>query len=72
MQIAIPPKLWRTFATQSDEDFAATLREIARRMQLARYKKHPHGPKRKPPKKTKYKNGGHVSTAKLIAERTSC
>jgi len=51
MQIAIPPKHWRVFATQSDDDFAATLREIARRMQLARYKKHPRGPKKKPPKK---------------------
>lgn len=71
MQIAIPPKHWRTFATQSDEDFAATLRAIASRMQLARYKKHRRGPKKKPPKKTKYQNGGHVSTAKLIAERTS-
>jgi hypothetical protein len=71
MQIAIPPKHWRTFATQSDEDFATTLRQIASRMQLARYKKHPRGPKKKPPKKSKYKNGGHVSTAKLIAGRTS-
>jgi IS4 transposase len=71
MQIAIPPKHWRVFATQTDDEFAATLREIARRMQLARYKKHPRGPKKKPPKKTKYKNGGHVSTAKLIAERMS-
>jgi hypothetical protein len=71
MQIAIPPRHWRVFATQSDEDFAASLREIARHMQLARYQKHPRGPKKKPPKKTKYKHGGHVSTAKLIAERTS-
>lgn len=71
MQIAIPPKHWRVFATQSDEDFATTLREIAGRMQLARYKKHPRGPKKKPPKKTKYKNGQHVSTAKLIAARMS-
>jgi IS4 transposase len=71
MQIAIPPKHWRVFALQSDEDFAASLREIARRIQLARYQKHPRGPKKKPPKKTKYEHGRHVSTAKLIAERTS-
>lgn len=71
MQIAIPPKHWRVFATQSDEDFAASLREIARRVQLTRYQKHPRGPKKKPPKKTKYQHGGHVSTAKLIAERMS-
>ncbi len=69
MQIAIPPRHWRTFATQSDEDFATVLREIAGKMQLARYQKHPRGPKKKPPKKSKYKNGGHVSTAKLIAAR---
>jgi IS4 transposase len=71
MLIAIPPKHWRTFATQSDDEFATTLRDIACRMKLARYKKHSRGPKKKPPKKSKYNNGGHVSTAKLIAERTS-
>jgi IS4 transposase len=71
MQIAIPPKHWRVFRAQSDDEFAGTLREISRRMQLARYRKHPRGPKKKPPQKTKYNNGAHVSTAKLIAERTS-
>lgn len=71
MQVAIPARHWRTFATQSDEDFAATLRELAGRMQLARYQKHSRGPKKKPPDKIKYKNGGHVSTAKLLTERTS-
>jgi Transposase DDE domain len=71
MQIAIPAKHWRIFATQSDEDFAATLRAIARQMQLARYRKHPRGPKKPPPKKSKYKHGRHVATAKLIAHRHS-
>ena len=71
MQVAVPARHWRTFATQSDEDFAATLRELAGRMNLARYRKHARGPKKKPPDKSKYENGGHVSTAKLLAERTS-
>ena len=71
MQVAIPAAQWRTFAMQSDEDFATTLRELASQMNLERYKKHKRGPKKKPPKKTKYKNGGHVSTAKLIGEHTS-
>lgn len=71
MQVAIPARHWRTFATQSDEDFAMTLRELARRMSLTRYRKHARGPKKKPPDKSKYKNGGHVSTAKLLTERTS-
>ena len=71
MQVALPADRWRRFAAQSDNDFAATLMEMASRMHLHRYKKHKRGPKKKPPKKTKYKNGGHVSTAKLIAERTA-
>lgn len=71
MQVAIPARHWRPFATQSDEEFAATLRELAKRMNLTRYQKHARGPKKKPPDKAKYKNGGHVSTAKLLAERTS-
>jgi hypothetical protein len=58
------------FATQSDKDFAAALREIARRMHPARYQKHPRGPKKKPLKKTNYEHGGHISTAKLIAKPT--
>ena len=71
MQIAIPAEQWRTFTTQSDEDFAVTLLDMARRMKLHRYKKHPRGPKKKPPTKNKYQNGGHVSTAKLIAGKNS-
>jgi hypothetical protein len=39
---------------------------MARHAKLARYKKHRRGPKKPPPKKTAYKNGGHVSTFKLI------
>ena len=71
MQAAVPARHWRILATQSDEAFAATLRELAGRMNLARYRKHARGPKKKPPDKATYKNGGHVSTAKLLAERTS-
>lgn len=71
MQIAIAAPHWRPFAQQSDEEFAATLREIASHVKLSRYQKHSRGPKKPPPKKTKYKNGGHVSTAKLIAEKKS-
>lgn len=69
MQVAIPAKHWRVFAAQSDEAFVETLRQLAAKMKLARYRKHARGPKKPPPKKTKYKNGGHVSTAKLLAQR---
>jgi hypothetical protein len=34
-----------------------------------RYQKHPRGPKKRPPERTAYQNGKHVSTAKLLAQR---
>jgi hypothetical protein len=45
------------------------LRELASSVDLAKYQKHPRGPKKKPPERTVYQNGNHVSTAKLLAQR---
>jgi hypothetical protein len=50
---------------------AALLKQIAGHMKLARYKKHPCGPKKKPPAKSNDKNGGHVSTFKLLQRRSN-
>jgi IS4 transposase len=69
MMIAIPASHWQFFRTLSDRDFADALRELAASVKLSRYQKHPRGPKKKPPERTPYENGKHVSTAKLIAMR---
>jgi IS4 transposase len=69
MMIAIPALKWKMFRGLGPEDMAATLKHLAANANLRRYQKHPRGPKKPPPKKSKYKNGGHVSTAKLIAKR---
>lgn len=69
MMIAIPAPHWRVFRDLSARDFADALRELAATVKLARYQKHPRGPKKKPPKRTPYENGKHVSTAKLLAMR---
>jgi hypothetical protein len=45
------------------------LRATAARIDLKRYRKHKRGPKKPPPKKSAYRNGGHVSTEKLLRER---
>jgi hypothetical protein len=66
MMIAIPDKHWKPFRKLPLSKLAALLIRMARHAKLARYKKHPRGPKKPPPKKTAYKNGGHVSTFKLI------
>lgn len=66
MMIAIPEKHWAIFRTMTVKQLAATLKEIAGHVRLDRYRKHPRGPKKPPSKKTKYQNGGHVSTFQLL------
>lgn len=69
MMIAIPAPHWALFRELSDQAFANVLRELASSVNLSKYQKHPRGPKKKPPERTAYQNGKHVSTAKLIAQR---
>lgn len=69
MRIAIPEEHWQVFRTWSVAELAAVLRELAGKVSLRRYRKHPRGPKKPPPRRSAYKNGAHVSTAKLLAER---
>ena len=69
MMIAIPAPHWALFRQLSDKAFADALHEVASSVHLARYQKHPRGPKQKPPERTAYQNGKHVSTAKLLAQR---
>jgi IS4 transposase len=69
MMVAIPPPYWAVFREMSTAEVAAVLRELASQANLSKYRKHPRGPKKKPPERTAYKNGSHVSTAKLITQR---
>lgn len=69
MMIAIPAPRWEVFRKLTPSELARVLKDLAANVNLRRYQKHPRGPKKPPPKKSKYKNGGHVSTAKLIAMR---
>jgi IS4 transposase len=69
MMVAIPAGHWEVFGRLSDAEMAAALKGVAARAQLARYQKHPRGPKKKPPPRSRYKNGAHVATAKILAAR---
>ena len=69
MMMAIPAPHWALFRELSDTEFANVWREVAASVNLSRYQKHPRGPKKKPPERTAYQNGKHVSTAKLLAQR---
>jgi Transposase DDE domain len=69
MMMAIPAPHWAFFRKWSAKEFANVLREVASSVNLSRYQKHPRGPKKKPPERTAYQNGKHISTAKLLAQR---
>ena len=69
MLIQISAEHWTAFSEMSVSQFAKTLLELARPMDLTRYLKTRRGPKKPPPKKQRYRNVGHVSTAKLLANR---
>jgi hypothetical protein len=68
LMIAIPPEDWAPIAALTGKAFARLLKDVAARADLARYRKTPRGPKKPPPKKSRYRNGGHVSTHKLLTE----
>lgn len=73
MMIAIPTPHWQIFAEMTATQLAHCLKTIAQHVKLTRYQKHTRGPKKKPPKRSSYKNGGHVSTAKLLQQgKTAC
>ncbi len=69
MNIAIEEKHWEIFRSMSVQDFAATMVELAQRMDTRKYTKHKRKPTKVPTKKISGKKIKHVSTAKLLAKR---
>ena len=69
MMIAIPEGEWDVFARMSAPEMAATLLELAQRVNLRAFRKSPRGPKKPRPKREGDSNQGHVSTAKLLMAR---
>jgi len=69
MMIAVPGEEWTAFRTMSVPKFAAELKKIAAHMDLGYYRKSKRGPKKPPPTMDQYRNGGHVSTYKLLRDK---
>jgi len=69
MMVAVPAPHWEGCRAMSPVALAEVLRELASAVKLAKYRKHPRGPTKKPPARTAYKNGSHVATARLMAQR---
>jgi hypothetical protein len=69
MMIALPPAWWLPFAGLAAAALAEVLREVARHVRPTHYRKAKRGPKKTPPPKDQYRNGGHVATYRLLQKR---
>jgi IS4 transposase len=65
----LDPPDWAVFQTLSLAVLAAWLVQLAGRVHLHKYRKHPRGPKKPPPERVHDPKRPHVSTARLLAER---
>lgn len=69
LEIAVVDRYWtRTYAELTPARLARELIRIAKLVQIPRYRKHKRGPK-KPVAKMNKRHRGHVSTARVIANR---
>lgn len=67
MAIALEPELWTIFHTMRPAALAAKMLSWAKHAHLPKYKRHPRGAKKPVPKRTRYVDETHVSTAQLLA-----
>lgn len=70
LMIAVPARHWDIFRRLDVADFAALLKELAAKIDLRRFRKHPRGPKKPPPKKISGAKIHHVATARILAKRS--
>jgi hypothetical protein len=69
MDITIAHSYWKQCATMSLSEFVAWVQSIARTANLRKYRSHPRGPKRPPPKRASGKRKAHVSTHRILQAR---
>lgn len=65
----LDPEDWAVFQTLSMAAMAAWLLELASQVNLRKYRKHPRGPKKPPPKRKHDPQRPHVSVARILTER---
>lgn len=68
MMIAVPAPAWTVFRRMNDQQLATLLKELAAKIDLKQFRKHPRGPKRPQPKKISGARRKHVSTARILAK----
>mgnify|MGYP003289657864 CR=1 FL=1 len=66
LSLAIPEVEWRVFQTLPAGELAQVLHDLAQRVRLSAFKKHPRGPKKPRPKQESGAQVKHVATARLL------
>jgi hypothetical protein len=69
MMIAVPEPEWQVFAQMRAADFARVLVQLAKRINLERFRKHRRGPKKPKNKKHYDPAHPHVSVARILQRR---
>jgi hypothetical protein len=68
VSIAFEPADWTVFQAMAPHTLAAEMLTWAKYVRLPKYKRHPRGPKKPVPKRTRFADKTHVSTARLLWE----
>jgi hypothetical protein len=69
MMIAIPEEHWEVFATMTTAQLVRVLKELAKKVDLSKLKKHTRGPKKPKPRRQRKRGVTHVATARILAKR---
>jgi IS4 transposase len=67
MMVALPSEEWQDVRELGTMAFVRWLRELAAKVDLKRYPKKPRGPKKPRPRRIRFKQAKHISTARLLA-----
>lgn len=68
MAIALGTETWTQFQSMPPALFARAMLRFAKHVNLRILRRHPRGPKKPVPKRTRFADKTHVSTARLLAE----
>jgi hypothetical protein len=68
MMIAVPAEYWEVFRRLDNRQLVVVLKELAAKIELRRFRKHPRGPKKPQPRKISGAKTKHVSTARILAK----
>jgi len=71
MMIAVQEEEWLIFRKYTQSELVAILIQLATKVKLSRFRKHPRGPKKPAPKRKRDPKHPHVSTARILAKRKS-